>query len=104
MTIAAKAWRPQIDHPPIRLLFMSGASLEEGVETRDLNGVTLRVFNPAKTVADCFKYRHKIGIDVAVEALRDYRRLHPKALELLWHYAKLNRVAKVMQPYLEAVQ
>ncbi|NQU48679.1 MAG: AbiEi antitoxin N-terminal domain-containing protein [Planctomycetes bacterium] len=104
MTIAAKAWRPQIDHPPIRLLFMSGASLEEGVETHDLNGVTLRVFNPAKTVADCFKYRHKIGIDVAVEALRDYRRLHPKALELLWHYAKLNRVAKVMQPYLEAVQ
>jgi predicted transcriptional regulator of viral defense system len=104
MTIDAKAWRPLIDHPPIRLLFMSGPSLEEGVETHDLNGVTLRVFNPAKTVADCFKYRNKIGIDVAVEALRDYRRLHPKALELLWHYAKLNRVAKVMQPYLEAVQ
>jgi len=104
MAIDAKAWRPQVDHPPIRLLFMSGPSLEEGVEIHDLNGVTLRVFSPAKTVADCFKYRNKIGIDVAVEALREYRRLHPKALELLWHYAKLNRVAKVMQPYLEAVQ
>ena len=104
MAIDAKAWRPKVDHPPIRFLFMSGASLEEGVETHDLNGVTLRVFDPAKTVADCFKYRNKIGTDVAVEALREYRRLHPKALEPLWHYAKLNRVAKVMQPYLEAVQ
>lgn len=104
MAIGAKAWRPQVEHPPIRLLFMSGASLEEGVETHDLNGVALRVFNPAKTVADCFKYRNKIGIDVAVEALREYRRLHPKALELLWRFARLNRVAKVMQPYLEAVQ
>jgi hypothetical protein len=65
--------------------------------------VTLRVYSPAKTVADCFKYRHKIGIDVAVEALRDFSRMHRGGATELAHHARICRVARVMQPYLDAI-
>jgi predicted transcriptional regulator of viral defense system len=104
MAIERKAWRPRVEHPPLRLIYLSGAALQEGVEEHDLDGVTLRVFSAAKTVADCFKFRNKIGIDVALEALREYRRLHPKHLDELWRSARLDRVTGVMRPYLEAVQ
>ncbi len=63
----------------------------------------VRVFSAAKTVADCFKFRNKIGLDVAIEALRDYRRRHGSTDEL-WHYAQISRVARVMRPYLESVR
>ncbi|MFQ5741930.1 MAG: AbiEi antitoxin N-terminal domain-containing protein [Acidobacteriota bacterium] len=104
LAIERKAWRPRAEHPPLRLIYLSGATLEEGVEEHDLGGVTVRVFSAAKTVADCFKYRNKLGIDVALEALREYRRVHPKGLDELWRCARLDRVASVMRPYLEAMQ
>lgn len=104
MAIERKAWRPRAEHPPLRLVYLAGASLRQGVEEHELDGVTLRVFGAAKTVADCFKFRNKIGIDVAVEALREYRRVHPKQLEELWEFARVDRVSSVMQPYLEATQ
>lgn len=104
MAIERKAWRPRAEHPPLRLVYLSGATLRECVEQHDLDGVTLRVFSAAKTVADCFKFRNKIGIDVALEALREYRRVHPKQLDELWRAARLDRVAGVMRPYLEALQ
>jgi hypothetical protein len=66
--------------------------------------VTVRVFSAAKTVADCFKFRNKIGTDVAVEALRDFRRRFPKQLEAVWRFAVVDRVAQVMRPYLEALE
>jgi predicted transcriptional regulator of viral defense system len=103
MAIDRKAWRPQVEHPPLRVIYLSGPALHEGVEEHDVGGVTVRVFSAAKTVADCFKFRNKIGIDVAVEALRDYRRLHPKRLEAVWQFAELDRVTRVIRPYLEAV-
>ncbi len=81
---------------------MSGPALTEGVEERVLEGVRVRVYGPAKTVADCFKFRNKIGLDVAIEALRDYRRRRGNVDELL-RYAKVCRVARVMRPYLEAL-
>ena len=65
--------------------------------------MTVRVFSAAKTVADCFKFRNKIGTDVAVDALRDYRRLHPKRLEAVWRFAEVDRVARVLRPYLESL-
>ena len=68
-----------------------------------MEGVAIRVYNPAKTVADCFKYRNKIGLDVALEALRECRRERRCTSEDLWHYAKICRVANVMRPYLEAI-
>ena len=104
LAIDRKAWRPQIEHPPLRLVYLSGASLREGVEEHDVGGVTVRVFSAAKTVADCFKFRNKIGTDVAVDALRDYRRKHPKELEAVWRFAEVDRVARVLQPYLASLE
>ena len=68
-----------------------------------MDGALVRVFSAAKTVADCFKFRNKIGTDVAVEALREYRRLHPKQLEAVWRCAEVDRVTQVIRPYLEAI-
>jgi len=102
LAIDRKAWRPRVEHPPLRLVYLSGAALREGVEEHEVDGVPVRVFGPAKTVADCFKFRNRIGIDVAVEALRAYRAAHPKELEALWRFAEVDRVTRVLQPYLEA--
>lgn len=103
LAIEAKAWRPQVEHPPLRLIYLTGRALTEGVEEHTVDGVSVRVFSAAKTVADCFKFRNKIGIDVAIEALREYRRAHPKELEAVWHAAEVDRVTRVIRPYLEAI-
>lgn len=103
LAIDAKAWRPQVDYPPIQIVHFSGPAFTEGIEEHDIEGVNVRVYGLAKTVADCFKYRNKIGLDVAVEALRDCRRQHKCSNDELWRYAKICRVSNVMRPYLEAV-
>ena len=102
MAIDKKAWRPKLDHPPLRLVYLSGLILTEGIEEHEVAGVKVRVFSAAKSVADCFKFRNKIGIDVAVEALRDYRKMFPKRLEALWKFAEVDRIARIIRPYLEA--
>jgi hypothetical protein len=78
-------------------------SLTEGAETHTIDGVPVRIYSPAKTVADCFKYRNKIGAEIAVEALKDYLNQHPRGADALWRFAKVCRVSNVMRPYLEAV-
>ena len=103
MAVGHKAWRSQVDHPSLRLVFLTGRGLTEGIESHKVNGVGVRVFSAAKTVADCFKFRNKIGIDVAVEALREFRRLHPKELQAVWDFARVDRVARVIQPYLDSL-
>jgi predicted transcriptional regulator of viral defense system len=102
LAIDRKAWRPRVAHPPLRLFYLSGQSLKEGVEEHSISGVTVRIFSPAKTVADCFKFRNKIGTDVAIEALREYRRARPKQLDAVWKFAEVDRVTRVIRPYLEA--
>jgi predicted transcriptional regulator of viral defense system len=102
MAIDVRARRPRGKAPPLRIVRFSGKALTAGVETHRIEGVRVRVYGPAKTVADCFKYRNKIGLDVALEALRDYRRAHPGGLDELWKFAQICRVANVMRPYLEA--
>ncbi len=97
------AARPRIDYPPLRIMRFSGKALTEGIEEHQIEGVPVKIYNPAKTVADCFKYRNKIGLDVALEALRDCRSQRKCTNDELWHYAKICRVAKVMKPYMEAV-
>lgn len=104
LAIDRKAWRPRLNYPPLRLVYMSGPALVEGVEIHAVGGVPVRVFSAAKTVADCFKYRNKVGSDVAVEALRDFRRLFPKQLDAVWRFAEVDRVAQVIRPYLESVE
>jgi predicted transcriptional regulator of viral defense system len=82
---------------------MSGPALVFGVKEYAVRGGTLKVYTPAKTVADCFKYRNKIGTDVALEALRECRRLKKASMDELWAAAKVCRVANVMRPYLESL-
>ena len=103
IAIDRRARRPALKYPPLRIVRYSGAALTEGVESHRIEGQTVRVYNVAKTVADCFKYRNKIGLDVALEALREARRAKQASADALWRYAKINRVANVMRPYLEAV-
>ncbi len=103
VALSEKARRPQLDYPRLRIARFSGQALTEGIEERRVEGVTLRIYSAAKTVADCFKYRNKIGIDVAVEALRDFSRRHRGGANDLARYARICRVTRVMQPYLDAI-
>lgn len=102
IAIARRAATPRLDYPPVRLIRLAKAGLSAGIETRIFEGKKVKIFTVAKTVADCFKFRNKIGLDVAIEALKDYLRLKKGTVDELWHFAKINRVAKVIQPYLEA--
>jgi len=97
------AWKPRSTPFPVRTVYFSGAALKEGVETHKIDGVPVRIYSAAKTVADCFKYRNKIGVDVAIEALKDYLKQHRRGNDELWHFAKICRVSNVMRPYLEAI-
>ncbi len=102
VAVGHKAWRPRHRKPPLRIVHMSGVPATTGIETTRVEGVRVRVFGAAKTVADCFRYRNKIGIDAAIEALRAYRRVHRGQTNELWRFAQICRVTRVMQPYLEA--
>ena len=102
MAIDVKARRPAAAGPPLEIVRMSGPALTQGIEERALEGVRVRLYGRAKTVADCFKFRNKIGLDVAIDALRDYRRRRGSVDELL-RYAEICRVGRVIRPYLEAL-
>ena len=102
MAIDRKAQLPKADYPPMRFVRFSGEALTAGVEQHLIEGVPVYIYTPAKTVADCFKYRNKIGLDVALEALREGRRQRKCTDHDLWHFARICRVANVMKPYLEA--
>ena len=103
MAIGEKDRKPRIDYPPIRIVRHSGQSLSYGVEKRKIEGVKVSVYSPAKTVADCFKYRNKIGLDVAIEALRDCRNRKKANNDEIWKAAKICRMANVMRPYMESI-
>ena len=103
LAIDHRAATPRIDQPRIRPVRMSGAAFTEGIEHLLVDGVHVPVFSAAKTVADCFKYRNKIGLDVALEALRDGWVQRKFSIDAIWHFATVNRVANVMRPYLESV-
>lgn len=102
LAIGEKDRKPQIAYPPIRVVRFSGAARAFGIEKRKIEGVVIPVYSPAKTVADCFKYRNKIGLDVAIEALRDCRGSRKATIDEIWEAAKICRMANVMRPYLEA--
>jgi predicted transcriptional regulator of viral defense system len=100
--IDVKARKPRVTDMSLRIVRFSGEARTHGVEEHLVENVTVRVTSAAKTVADCFKYRNKIGLDVALEALKDYRRAR-KSRDDLWRAAKVCRVASVMRPYMEAM-
>ena len=95
-------WKPCIRDLPIRIFQFSGKSFREGIVDLRVNGVAVKVYNPAKTVADCFKYRNKIGLDVAIEAVRDVLRKRKATVDEVIKFARICRVFNVMRPYLEA--
>ncbi len=103
LAIENKSLAPKLDFPPLRIVRFSGAALTEGVEEHVVDGVTIRVTGVAKTVADCFKYRNKIGLDVALEALREAWQEKRMTSDDIWRYAKICRVANVMRPYLDSL-
>ncbi|NQV28877.1 MAG: type IV toxin-antitoxin system AbiEi family antitoxin domain-containing protein [Rhodopirellula sp.] len=103
MAIGGKDRRPTVDYPPLRIVRFSGDALTFGVQETTIQNVPVRMFSPAKTVADCFKYRNKIGLDVAIEALRDAWRQKRVTMDELLSAAKVCRVARIMRPYLESV-
>ena len=94
---------PRLDHPPLRVFRFSEPAFSSGIETRKLDGVAVRIYSVDKTVADCFKYRHKIGLDVALEALRGWRTRKGATVETLLDQARVCRVEKIIRPYLEAL-
>ena len=103
LAIPSKARRPKASETAIRPIHFSGSALTEGVEEHIIEKVPVRIYSAAKTVADCFKARNKIGLDVAIEALRDYWRKRTGTMDELVRFAKICRVARIMQPYLESL-
>ncbi len=103
LAVDRRAGVPRLDVAPVRVVRISGAALVEGIEEHEVEGVTVRVTSPARTVVDCFRFRNKIGVDVAVEALRDYRRLRKGTVDELWRQADQLRMTRVMRPYWDAI-
>lgn len=103
MAVDRKARKPRVDYPPLRIVRFSGPALTSHIQEQKIEGVVVRVYDPAKTVADCFKYRNKIGVDVAIEALRDCWRKRRATMDQLYDAAKVCRVAAVMRPYMESL-
>lgn len=103
MALERKANRPKLKYPPVRVFWFSGPAFTKGIETHVLDGVPVRVYSPAKTVADCFKYRNKIGLDIALEALRLCHRQRKASMDDLMNFGRICRVANIMRPYLESM-
>ena len=103
IAIENKQRKPKFDYPPIELFRFTGLAFSFGVKIYTVNSVEVRVYSPAKTVADCFKFRNKIGLDVAIEALRETWRSKKTTMDELWEASKVCRVSNVMRPYLESI-
>lgn len=102
MAIERSAWRPRIDHPPINFVRFSRTALEEGVEHHRIEGIEVPITDPARTIVDCFRYRARVGIDVALEGLREGLRQRKATSDQLWRYATKARTWSTMKPYVEA--
>lgn len=94
---------PRLDHPPVRIFWFTGKAFSEGIDTQKVDGVPVRIYGVEKTLADCFKYRNKIGLETAVEALKRHISSKRVDVDKLIAYARICRVEKVMRPYLEAL-
>jgi len=103
IALPPKAWEPQVDNPPLQVYRMSGDALARGVEMHVIDERQVKIFSVAKTVADCFKFRNKIGLDVALEALQEALRSRKTTPAEIMEYAQVDRVARIIRPYLEAL-
>jgi predicted transcriptional regulator of viral defense system len=103
LALPPKAWSPRVQYPRLRVMRFSGPALNEMVEDHQIEGVHVKVYSAAKTVADCFKFRNKVGLDVALEALRDCWRARRATMDEIWAAARICRMTNVMRPYLESL-
>jgi predicted transcriptional regulator of viral defense system len=103
IALPADVKAPYIEYPPLRVYRLSNKIYSAGIEYHIIDGVEIRIYNREKTIADCFKFRNKIGQDIAIEALKDYLRQPNPNIPKLLEYARLDRVEKIMRPYLQAV-
>lgn len=102
LAIPRGSWRPDVEYPTLNLTYVSEPAYSFGVQEHVISGVTVKIYSPAKTVADCFKFRNKVGLDVTIEALREAWRSRKVTVDELVKAAEINRVSKIMRPYLEA--
>ena len=102
LTIPRGSWRPDVEYPPLNLTYVSGPAYSFGIREHVINGVAVKIYSPAKTVADCFKFRNKVGLDVAIEGLREAWRSRKVTMDELVEAAGVDRVSQIMRPYLEA--
>ena len=103
LTIPRGSWRPNVDYPPLNLTYVSDPAYSFGIQEHVINGVAVKIYSPAKTVADCFKFRNKVGLDVAIEALREAWRSRKVTMDEMVMAAGIDRVSKIMRPYMEAI-
>lgn len=103
LTIPRGSWRPNVDYPPLNLSYVSDPAYSFGIQEHVINGVAVKIYSPAKTVADCFKFRNKVGLDVAIEALREAWRSRKVTMDEMVMAAGIDRVSKIMRPYMEAI-
>ena len=103
IAIPKNSKKPRINYPPIDVVKLGKQAYSSGIDKHTIDGVEVKVYNKEKTVADCFKFRNKIGQDIAIEALKDYLGDSDRNIEKLLHYARINRVENVMRPYIKAI-
>jgi predicted transcriptional regulator of viral defense system len=94
---------PRLEYPPVKIFWFTGRAFTEGIETQKIDDIQIRVYNPEKTLADCFKYRNKIGMDTVIEALKLYSERKKVKVDELIYYSRICRVEKIMRPYLESI-
>ncbi len=104
ITIDVRARKPRLKYPPIRVMRASGIALNAGIDSHQIEGRQVAIYSIEKTIADCFKYRNKIGLDVALEALKEAWFCKRLNMDTLWEYSKICRVTNVIRPYVEAIQ
>ena len=93
---------PRIEYPPLDIVYLSKKPYSAGIEKHILDEVKVRIYSREKTIADCFKFRNKTGLDIALEALKDYLRQPNRDIQGILNYARINRVEKIIRPYLQA--
>jgi predicted transcriptional regulator of viral defense system len=103
IAVKRRSWTPRMDYPPIRVMHFSGEAFDFGITEHSVEGGKIRVYSPAKTVADCFKFKGRVGTELAIEALREAVRKRKTTMDELWEAAKVCRVSNVMRPYMESL-
>jgi predicted transcriptional regulator of viral defense system len=103
IAIPKGGWRPSLDYPPLNLTFISKSAYLYGIQEYNINSVAVKIYSIEKTIADCFKFRNKVGLDIAIEGLKEAWKSRKLSMDKLVEAAHINRVSKVIRPYLEAI-